>query len=108
MTALAVVMTLGADMPGELDGEARDAARAALDEDRLAGLQLQRVLDRADRGQAGEGECRGVDMRQAGRLLGDDGGADRDLLGISAVAAALEDAEHLVADLEIGNARAQR
>ena len=36
----------GAEMLGELDGEARNAAGAALDQDRLAGLQLQRVLDR--------------------------------------------------------------
>ena len=37
-----------ADMLGELDGEARNAAGAALDEDGLAALELERVLDRAD------------------------------------------------------------
>ena len=37
----------GADMLGKLNGEAGNAARPALDQDRLAGLELQRVLDRA-------------------------------------------------------------
>jgi hypothetical protein len=50
-------------MLGQLDGEARDATRAALDQDGLAGLQLQRVLDRAERGETGERERRGIDMR---------------------------------------------
>src|SRR6185312_6465052 len=37
---------LGADMLGELDRKPRDAAGAALDEDRLAGFEMRRVLER--------------------------------------------------------------
>ena len=55
----------GAEMLGKLDGEAGNAARAALDQDRLAGLQLQRVLHRTQSGETGERQSRGVDMRQA-------------------------------------------
>ena len=43
----------GADMLGELNGEARDSARPALNEDRLARLELLRVIDGAQRGKAG-------------------------------------------------------
>ena len=78
-----------------------DAARPALDQDRLAGLELQRVLDRTQGGQADERERRRVDMRHPGRLLGHDGRADGDLLAVGAVAAGLQHAEHLVADLEV-------
>jgi hypothetical protein len=53
----------GAEMFGQLNGEARDTAGAALDQDGLAGFQLQRVLDRAERGEAGERERRGIDVR---------------------------------------------
>jgi hypothetical protein len=50
-------------MLGELNGEARNAAGAALDQDGLAGFQLQRVLDRAECGETSERERRRVDMR---------------------------------------------
>ena len=63
----------GAEMLGKLDRKARDAARAALDQDRLAGFQFQRILDRAQRRQPRERESRGVNMRHRGRLLRDDG-----------------------------------
>ena len=36
----------GADMLGQLDGEAGDAARPALDQDGFSGLELQGFLDR--------------------------------------------------------------
>ena len=93
-----------ADVLGELDGEGRDTARPALDQDGLAGLELQRVLDGADRREAGQRHRRGVDMRQRRRLLGDDVGANSDLLAVGSVAAGLEHAEHLVADLEVAHA----
>ena len=41
----------------------------------------------------------------AGWLLADDGGADSDLLAVGSVAARLQHAEHLVADLEVLHAR---
>ena len=40
------------------DREARDPARAAVDEDRLAGLQLERLLERDQRRQPGERDRR--------------------------------------------------
>ena len=46
----------------ELNGEACDPARPAMDQDRLAGLELQRLLDRAQRGEAGERQGGGVDV----------------------------------------------
>ena len=42
------------------------------------------------------------------RLLGDDRGRDLDLLGIAALDPGIHDAEHRVADLEIGDAGAER
>ena len=50
MAALVVVITC-ADMLGELNREGGDAAGPALDQDGLAGPELQRVLDRDQRGQ---------------------------------------------------------
>ena len=85
-------------MLGQLDGEARHPAGAALDQDRFAGLQLQRVLDRTERGETGERQSRGLDMRQAAGLLRDDGGADGDLLGIGPFPAHLQNTEHFIAD----------
>ena len=40
-------------MLGKLNGEARDPAGAALNEDRLTALELQGRLDSADRGEPG-------------------------------------------------------
>ncbi len=54
---------MGADMLGKLDGEAGDPACAALDQDRLPRLQLQRILDRTHGRQAGERQGGGIDMR---------------------------------------------
>ena len=92
----------GADIFGELNGETGNAAGAALDQDRLAALQFQRVFDRIDRGQSGKRQRRGVDMRKPLRLLGDEGGRDCDLLAIGAFLAGAEHAEHRVAHLQIG------
>ena len=97
-----------ADVLGELDGVARDAAGAALDQDRLAALELERVLDRVQRGQADQRQRRGVHVRQAVGLLRDDRGLDRDLLGVGALLARRQHAEHRIADLEVGDALAQR
>ena len=50
----------GAEMLGERDGEAGDAAGAALDEDGLAALQLQGLLERDRRREAGERDGGGL------------------------------------------------
>ncbi len=94
---------MGADMLRKLNGEARDAAGAALNEDRLAALELERVLDRDDRGEADERQRGGIDVRECGRFLGDDGRADRDLFAIGALTPGIEHAEHVVADLYVSN-----
>ena len=51
-----------ADVLGDLDRKARDAARAALDQDGLTRLKLQCIFDRADRRQPGKRQRRRIDM----------------------------------------------
>ena len=98
----------GADVLGELHGEVRNAAGAALDQDGLAGLELDGVLDRHERGEAGEREGRGVGVGDVVGFLRDDRGVDRDLLGVGAFLAHGAHAEHVIADLEVANAFAER
>ena len=88
----------------QLDRKSGDAAGAALDQDGFAGFQLQAILDGADRRQPGERQRRSIDMRHIVWLPGDDGGLDRDLLGIGTLLADVANAEHLVADTQIRNA----
>src|SRR5580704_11011269 len=90
-----------AEIFGELDGETGNTAGAALDQDGLAALKFQRVLDRIDRGQPGQRQRRGIDMRKPVRFLGDEGRRDCDLFAIGAFLAGAEHAEHRIADLEI-------
>jgi hypothetical protein len=92
----------------QLDGEGRDAARPALDQDCLARFQFQRILDGDDGRQSRERHCRRIDVRKPIGLLGDDGRLDRDLFGIGALLADVADAEHLVANAQIGDARSER
>jgi hypothetical protein len=96
----------GAKVLGELDGKTSDAAGAALDQDRLAAGELQRVLQRIDGGKPGERQRGGIDMRQPLRLLADDRGGNRNLLAVSALAAGGEHAEHRIADFQIADAGA--
>ena len=70
--------------------------------------QRERLLDGAERGEAGERERGRLRMRHALGLLRHDGGLDGDLLGVGAVAAELEHAEHRVADAQIADAVAER
>ncbi len=90
-------------MLGELNSEAGDPARAALDQDRLARLEFQRVLDGTERSEPGERQRGRVDVRHGVGLLGDDCGLGRDFLGISAILARLANAERRVPNLEIGD-----
>src|SRR5262245_32501142 len=52
----------GADMLGKLDGKAGDTPRPALDQDGLAALELQRILDRTQGREAGESQRGSVVM----------------------------------------------
>src|SRR5262245_28932994 len=53
----------GTNMPGKLDGKAGNAPRATLDQDGLAALKFQRILDRTKGREAGEGERGSIVMR---------------------------------------------
>ncbi len=94
-------------MLGELNGKAGDAAGAALNQNRLAALKLQRIGNRTDRREAGKSQRGGIDMRQRIRLLADDRRFDRDLFAIGAFAAGIEHAEHRVADFQIVHTAAE-
>src|SRR6478736_1541398 len=95
-------------MLGQLDRKAGNSARATLNQDRLAGLQFQRVLYRTKSGEPGERQSRGIDVRKAAWLLRDDGCADSDFLSVGPLPPRLQNTEHFVADAEIGDALAQR
>ena len=79
-----------------------------MNEDGLAALELQGRLDGADRGEPGERQSGGIDVRQPGGLLGDDRGLDRKLFSVGALAAGFEDAEHRIADFQIIDAHVYR
>src|SRR5947199_10171975 len=88
-----------AKMPGERNGEAAYAASAALDQDRLAALELQRLLEGDDRREPGErNRCR-LHVAQALWLVRDDRLADGDLFRVAAFARHLADAEHRITGL---------
>src|SRR5688572_13602440 len=97
-----------ADMLCDLDAEAGHAAGTALDEDRLSLLELQRVLDGYQRGEPDQPQRRGFDVREAVRLLREDGRLDDDLLRVAKLAGLFHDTEYRVADLEIGDALSER
>jgi len=97
-----------AEEPREREREAPDAARAAVDEDRLARFQLERVLDRDERREAGEPDRRALRVGQARGLPREDLLPDRDLFGVGAFARNLAHAEHRVADLEVLRPLAER
>src|SRR5215472_6527880 len=52
----------GADMLGELNGEAGHSACSALDENRLAGLEFQCVFDGTQRRETGKRQSSGIDV----------------------------------------------
>src|SRR5690349_23304577 len=95
-------------MPGEGDREAGDAARAALDEDRLALLQLERVLERDHCGESGKRHGGALDMGEGSGLARDDRLPDGDVLGVGAFLRYFADGEDLVAHLEVARAFAER
>src|SRR5262249_5553637 len=78
-------------------GKAGDATRPALDQDRLAALELERILDRVYGREAGEGERGSIVMRQIARFPGDNCSLDGDLLCVGALLTSLADAEDCIA-----------
>jgi hypothetical protein len=100
----------GAERLGELHGEGADAARARVDEDRLAGPQGEPAHDRLPGRAAGQRNGRGLLVRQGRRLARDDPGGRDQELGIRPVRVAedLGSQPHLVADREVADARPER
>src|SRR3954464_10717975 len=86
-----------AKVPGGRNGEAAYAAGAALDQDRFAAPELQRLLAGGARREPGERNRRGLPGPQALWLVGNDRLADGDLLGVAAFARHLADAEPRIA-----------
>ena len=70
LAALAVLITRATDVLSELDGDAGHAAGPALNEDCLAGLEVKGVLDRDQRGKAGNRQSSGLDVAKARGLPG--------------------------------------
>src|SRR5262245_27007416 len=112
-TAYVVVVTRagrgddrGANMLGELDPKAGHAARAALDQNGFAGLELRRILEGPQGSEAGQRHGGCLSMPKALRLLGNDRGLNGDLLRVRAFDALIADPEHRITDGEIGDTRA--
>src|SRR5262249_9137614 len=98
----------GTDMFAQLDGKTRHTAGPALDENGLATLELERILDGDQRCQANEGEGRGLDVGESMRLAAKNGGFFRNFFGVGAIAPCRQYAEYGVANPEVGNACAKR
>src|SRR3954453_8650329 len=98
----------GTDMLSKLNGVAGDAAGAALYEDDLPALELDRVFDRDKSCQARECERGGLDVGKTAWLAAENGGLLRDLLRIGSLMPGRQHTEHIVADLEVGDAGAER
>src|SRR5262245_10192947 len=95
-------------MFAQLDGKARHTAGPALDENGLATLELERILDGHQRCQANECEGGGLDVGEGAGLAAKNGGFFRNLLGVGAIASCRQYAEYGVANPEVGNACAKR
>src|SRR6516165_3906148 len=96
------------DMLGQLNGISGYAAGATLNENGLAPLELDRVLDRDKRRQASERQGCGVDVGERSRFGAENGRLLGDFLLIGTIASAGQHAEYGVADLEIINAGPER
>lgn len=97
---------MGAQVPGELDGDGAHPAGTGMDEDLLAGFQL-RDLDQCLPGrEADQGNRRGLRHAQVARLGGHIVFADGDELGEGADALLIGAGIHGVAGLEAAHARA--
>src|SRR5262249_2355675 len=97
-----------ADVLRDLDREAGHAPGTALDQYGLAGLELQRVLARDERGEADESQRCSVDVGEVRRLLRHDRGLDGDLFRVAGLPGHFHHAEDRVSDLQVGHAGAER
>src|SRR5215469_277964 len=84
----------GAEVLGQLDGKASDAAGAAMDKNSLARAQPRRVLDGPERGEAGKRHGRRLDMTEARWFPRDDRRLDGDLFCVGAFLARLRHAKY--------------
>ena len=99
---------MGADMLGEPDGETGDPAGTALDQDPLARLQVEGVLDRDHRRETDQRERCGIHMGEIVGLARDQRRLHRDLLGVGAFLPHRADAEHRIAWRELVHALSER
>ncbi len=82
------------DCLAKLDGKTGDAARPTLDQDRLATLEFQRILNRTQGREAGKRQSGGIDMGQIAWLLGDDSSFDSNLFRVGALLSCFANTEH--------------
>jgi hypothetical protein len=66
-----------AEMLSELNAKSRDAAGAALNQDRLIGFELCRIFNCGERGEAGEPQSSRLGVAETIGLLSDDRGPPR-------------------------------
>src|SRR5215471_10635392 len=97
-----------AEMLGQLDRKAGNAARAALDQDGFAQFKFGRVLERPQRGDAGQRHGGRLGVTEPGGFFRDDPRLDHDFLGIGALDALIAHTEYRVADVQICDIRADR
>ena len=95
-----------ADRLGDLDRDRADAARAAVDEDRLADLQLRALDERLPDRAADERQARRLEVGEVPGLAADELDVGDVLLGVGACAAEdLRRVVDLIADGELANVR---
>ena len=93
---------VGASPSGELNRERADAPGAAVDENPLAAFQVTVLEERLPGRLCRQRDDRGLYVGQGGRLREQLVGANRDELGVSPIAAVVDQAEHRIADLDAG------
>ena len=106
--ALAVVATCGAEVFGQLDGEGADAARAGVDQHLLSRLQLREIDQRLPGGEPHQRQRRRLHVIEARGLRRRGALAHQGILGDGADAILVEARIDRVADLEFGDAGADR
>jgi hypothetical protein len=98
---------LGAHRAGQLHGDRADAARGAVDEDALPGLEVGMAEQGLPGGESGDGQRGGRDVVDVGGQRGEVAGFDRGVLGQGAVAGPVGQAVHALPDGQAGGAVAE-
>ena len=96
---------MGPPPAGELDGEAADPARGAMNQHPLPGREPRVVEESLPGRQGGQRDCRGARVVEAAGFRGEVGGAHRDVLGRPSVPEEIGQPVDGVADLHISHVR---